>query len=1687
MITCPACHRTFERTASGQIPYGCPHCKSTVLGVYCDLTPIGAGAMGDVYQARRPDMGNRPVAIKIPKTAESMVRSRFEREIAASARLRHENIVCAFDRGEEDGRPYLVLEFVSGRSLGDVIVAEHPLSPAKAAGIVRQVAKGLSHAAQHRIVNRDIKPDNILIAKADGTAKILDYGLALIAELDGPADRVTRNGTLLGTPGFLAPEQGRDPRSVTVAADVYSLGCTAYFMLSKRTPFTGKDSLDILRQHCEAPRPSVRSLRPDVDAELAELIERMMSVSPDDRPTPHELVRLLDQMIPRLTDSRPSLASTQTSGLIDARCPNCEEIYHLRGDMVGKRMQCRNKLCGERFVVQPQIVPTEAYRPAGGAPPGAPSFEDIQATYNAGVIVNAAPVVLSTKAARGASSSSVHVPSMAFSQRPGNGEPLEAEAVEAEAVEAEAVEAEAIEAEAVEAEAVDAEPVDAEPVDAEAVDAETVPYGAASTLSPPHVNAEPVEAESVEAEPVEPQLYQAQAVQVEAADGAEEPLALPAGAIVSLYGQTPPVQSPAPHLETVKVTAGAVDPADESLEMLPTSAIVGAAKLGGAAQQAGGVKSQPSPNAAAAPVSRRQRQSRRITWLVAASAALVLVAGVVVLIINPFSGEKTAAERWQAAQDTYLEKKWNRAEKEFNKFAEDFPEDPHTAEVPYFLDMCAAGENIFSDSGNYEQGLLDAQRIFKDHRDNPAYLAYCSDLYMTMARLVERFSDQAARQGNLEKIARARESLDLLKTVAEAMKDAWVPDKTQELEKGIVQAEAAVRLMLAKKELREHLQRAQSPEAVENIDDLYAKVEELLANHPELAKEKDLNDQRDAAIRAEAKRVRYESWEIEALCPKCKEVHHLRLEFVGKQMQCHNKSCNESFVVVPRQEEASLANAAPAEPGPADTAAGGMAPRTLSVVWDVRDTISAGSPGPMNAAGGDVIVALSRGIMYVFDTQGNFLWSRRLGIDVTRLPGRVEATATSPPALIAVSAEDNTLLALEAATGRVLWQYSVGGDIAAPLTIVSIPAGPNLPDKKRGLLPTPEGEIHVLELVLGKQIGRFQMGHPMAAVGGTYDPEAKLVYFPADSQRVFAVNPLAIDDPTAPACASVLFTEHASGALRSEPAVVGRYLIMPEASELERMKLRAYRVDSVGFANPRLPHLKELELGGWSWFAPRATPDRITLVTDEGDLGVFGLNLDNRDEAIYRIVEGPSTRLPIKDHFRALAVHADEHLLWVMAGGTLRKLSLDVLHQEIKPLWPNESQPAQVTGIPLHEAQMDRWGNVFYLTTMSNDGGHFDLCAVDSDSGDKLWQRQLGVKLFGDPLVTDDRVMLVDHSGRTVSLDPASEQITYQPAGATQLPPGAAATGLMRFRDDMGRTWLGVPLNDGRQLAVATLGDGVDGTVAWNVLALPDVLQGRPCVAGQFLVFPGADGHLYRVPLDKNSARPLNEVPFAWARDGNPGIDTAELSPLSESVLLIKDGQRRVRRLELKSDNQVTRYEDVGGAFNSSTALVGDVLVAGSRGFVADIGGRIHAFDINRPSTEPKSWNLGGRLSGQPFVRGNTLVAIVDDRRLACIFPNEANEDGAPNWISEPLKGRIRGEPVLSGGLLLATDDSRRVSGLRLSDGKQVWSKRLSAKVGPAATVVPFGPQKLLVPLSDGTLLVMPEPPLPVEAAEVAP
>jgi hypothetical protein len=264
-------------------------------GKYKVLRPLGAGGMGQVFLCEHTLM-RRLVAVKLLPSGlagDAAAVERFHREARAVARLHHPNIVTAHDADRDGDRHFLVMEYVDGPTLDQLVKQDGPLPAARACHYIRQAALGLQHAHEHGLIHRDIKPSNLLVDRA-GTVKILDLGLARFFH-DKTDDLTQRyeHGPL-GTTDYMAPEQAEVSHAVDTRADVYALGCTLYHLLTGQVPFPGGTLLQKLRRHQDTePRPA-ETLRPDLPSGLASVLRRMMAKRPADRyQTPGEVAASL--------------------------------------------------------------------------------------------------------------------------------------------------------------------------------------------------------------------------------------------------------------------------------------------------------------------------------------------------------------------------------------------------------------------------------------------------------------------------------------------------------------------------------------------------------------------------------------------------------------------------------------------------------------------------------------------------------------------------------------------------------------------------------------------------------------------------------------------------------------------------------------------------------------------------------------------------------------------------------------------------------------------------------------------------------------------------------------------------------------------------------------------------------------------------------------------------------------------------------------------------------------------------------------------------------------------------------------------------------------------------------------------------------------------------------------------------
>ncbi len=251
------------------------------LGEFTIVRKLGEGGMGAVYLGIGSDKNRSAIKIMAPHLSKQRpFLTRFFREGQASMKLQHQNLVRGYDIGEDAGYYFFALEFVDGKSLSQIIRDGGPLPPEKATEIILSVAEALAYAHENHVVHRDIKPENIMLTR-DGVAKLMDLGLA--RQTDSEVTALTRTGTAMGTPYYMAPEQAQDAKRADERSDIYSLGASWYHMVTGKVPFEGATSYEVFQKHLKEPLRPPQALESKVPRAVSLSIERMMAKEPDRR------------------------------------------------------------------------------------------------------------------------------------------------------------------------------------------------------------------------------------------------------------------------------------------------------------------------------------------------------------------------------------------------------------------------------------------------------------------------------------------------------------------------------------------------------------------------------------------------------------------------------------------------------------------------------------------------------------------------------------------------------------------------------------------------------------------------------------------------------------------------------------------------------------------------------------------------------------------------------------------------------------------------------------------------------------------------------------------------------------------------------------------------------------------------------------------------------------------------------------------------------------------------------------------------------------------------------------------------------------------------------------------------------------------------------------------------------------
>lgn len=317
----------------------------SLLFDYVVQAPFANGAMGTMYLGKARRTG-QPVAIKLLQLSpddRSSRRERFQREWQVISQLRHPNVVRGYSYHVFGDICCLVMEHVDGPNLQSLVCRRGPLPVWMAARLVLQAADGLTHAHAAGVVHRDIKPSNLLLAP-DGVVKVIDFGVALISSVSPASLTLSHQEWMLGTADFMAPEQSEACHEVDVRADLYSLGCTLYYLLAGEAPFSHGTVAERLMKHRTEEPPNLLCLRSDLPQALASICQRLMAKSPADRyPDAAVAAGTLHEWLEREEQNRPSAAWEEIMQTIDTKRSHAENERIVAESCVNRLMTSLRK------------------------------------------------------------------------------------------------------------------------------------------------------------------------------------------------------------------------------------------------------------------------------------------------------------------------------------------------------------------------------------------------------------------------------------------------------------------------------------------------------------------------------------------------------------------------------------------------------------------------------------------------------------------------------------------------------------------------------------------------------------------------------------------------------------------------------------------------------------------------------------------------------------------------------------------------------------------------------------------------------------------------------------------------------------------------------------------------------------------------------------------------------------------------------------------------------------------------------------------------------------------------------------------------------------------------------------------------------------------------------------------------
>ncbi|MFO0864269.1 MAG: PQQ-binding-like beta-propeller repeat protein [Gemmataceae bacterium] len=702
---------------------------------------------------------------------------------------------------------------------------------------------------------------------------------------------------------------------------------------------------------------------------------------------------------------------------------------------------------------------------------------------------------------------------------------------------------------------------------------------------------------------------------------------------------------------------------------------------------------------------------------------------------------------------------------------------------------------------------------------------------------------------------------------------------------------------------------------------------------------------------------------------------------------------------------------------------------------------------------GPPFLALTQGVLYALDPgDGHLKWAVRVGPDPAGQPIRVPADIASPRLVLVASSDRRSMMALEEANGSVLWETKLDQPaIAQPLLW-----------NRRLFVPIHGGRIEELEIALGRRLGAFQLDQNVAW-GGTLIPHSSLAVFPGRAFGSYVV------DLESHKIEGVIDTGHAPGALRGPAIPVvedGRsakgprgWVVVAEQTTDHRLALKAHAVPPGSAPSPDLRLSATIDVSE----APWTDGDKLALVSDAGQLALFGLRLKgNNDPLVFPwIKELFPIELSASPRHRAAVVHGELDRFWISTQGKLHRVD-HVVSPTAGPTLVTRWTQSLNLGSPVQPGDLRRTDDgkpILFLVTQDADRPLRTASAVDAETGKILWRRHLGITPLQSPLASSGSLAVLDPGGVFVwSAENLNKPNAAPSHAVSRQAPASHEVRLLPLNDGMVK--ISYPPKAKGKTAIAWRTIAFDGKVGAPTKAdLSAGIAGTPAAGSDFLVVPLADGRLVRIALGSSSVMSGPE----WRTAGADPTALAQVTALGKDQFLVSDGGNGVAWLDWSEAKEAKRRGD----FQLSRRLaVPPLPLPNQRLLLADRGGEIVLTDSDRIIPK-RTWRTEGLPTAGPYVVGNEFAVVADRKRLIWL---DAEQD-APRWQRE-FDAEIAGSPLRIGNDVIVADLAGRVWQLDPQTGDARNDRPafvLRGAAAPAVGPIALDNQRVLLILDDGT------------------